>query len=154
MARLGWIALLATTALTLVACSGSGSASGAAGQASPTVAPTASAGGGGGYSRGDYPVEGSSSAPGSVAPGTVQLSGFKFVPATLTVAAGSTLNFVNADSVDHTVVEGENGAPAAGQSPLTVSPGKSVSLPIATAGMVKVTCTIHPSMNLTLTVTP
>jgi plastocyanin len=154
VARLRWIALLATTALALVACSGSGSGSGGAGQASATVAPAASAGGGGGYSRGDYGVGGSSSAPGSTAPGTVQLSGFTFVPAALTVAAGSTLSFVNADSVDHAVVEGENGAPAAGQSPLTVSPGKSVSLPIATAGTVRVTCTIHRSMNLTLTVTP
>ncbi len=121
----------------------------------PSVAPAASTSGGSGGSRGDYgPGTGSSVPAGSIAPGTVQLSGFAFVPSTLTVAAGTTVSFTNADTIGHTVVQGESGTPAAGQTPQPVDPGKTITIPFATPGTVKLTCTIHPSMSLTVTVTP
>jgi plastocyanin len=35
-----------------------------------------------------------------------------------------------------------------------MGPGETLKLPFAKAGTVKMTCTIHPAMNLTVTVTP
>ena len=160
MGRLRWIAIMVVAALTIAGCSGSGSGGGAYGvggnrSAAPAAAPAATAVGGSDGGRGNYGYStGSSARAGSVAPGTVQLSGFKFQPATLTVAAGSTVSFTNADSVDHAIVLGESGMPAAGETPQPVAPGKTVTIPFAAAGTVKLTCTIHPSMNLTVTVTP
>ena len=89
-----------------------------------------------------------------MAPGTVALSGYAFVPATLSVATGGSLTFTNGDTTAHAIVIGENGTPASGQTPQQVEAGQSISIAFPTAGTVKLTCTIHPSMNATVTVGP
>lgn len=172
MHRLCRVPILAALALAVAACSGAGYGGGAygGGVASShalTVAPAASvaalpttAGSSSGGGRGDYavgtPAAPAESAAGAspTAPDTVRLTGFKFEPATMTVVAGSSLAFVNEDSVGHTIVVGENGTPAAGQMPQPVAPGAKVSLTFPSAGAIKLTCTIHPAMSMTVTVTP
>lgn len=177
MDRLCRVAMLATLALVVAACSGAGyggAGGGAVSSPAPTVAPAASvapatsvapaasvaagsSAGGGSSGGGKYPEEGGTSSPaggGSTGPGSVQLTGFKFEPAAITVTAGSSLTFTNDDSIGHTVVIGENGTPAAGQTPQPVDPGTTVSMAFGTAGTIKLTCTIHPAMSMTVTVTP
>ncbi len=171
MDRLCRVSMLAALALVVAACSGAGygvAGGGAVSSPAPTGAPAASvtpaasvaagsSAGGGSSGGGKYPEEGGASSPaagGSTGPGSVQLTGFKFEPATMTVTAGSSLTFTNDDTIGHTVVIGENGTPAAGQTPQPVDPGKTVSMAFGTAGTIKLTCTIHPAMSMTVIVTP
>jgi plastocyanin len=168
------IVVVAGLALVAAGCTGGGGYGGAvvagatptaAPTATPTTAPTATptaaaspekSSSGGGYSRGDYGygTGASSGAAGSTTPGTVALSGYAFVPAALSVATGGTLTFTNGDAIAHAIVIGENGTPASGQTPQQVEAGGSISIKFPTAGTVKLTCTIHPSMNATVTVGP
>ncbi len=150
------LAAAAIVAVVVAACSGTAGSS--AGVPSASSAPAASAagaasGGGGPYDYGKGGDNGGDAAV-SVPPGTVALSGYAFQPATLSVATGTTVTFTNGDSVAHAIVEGQNGTPAAGETAQTVQPGQSISHAFATAGTVMLTCTIHPSMHLTVTVGP
>lgn len=166
MRALRVIVVVAGLALVAAGCSGTGGygyGGGVVATQSPTAAPTAApsaaaapASGGGGYTKRDYGygTGASSSAAGSMAPGTAALSGYAFAPATLSVATGGSLTFTNGDATAHAIVIGENGTPASGQTPQQVEAGQSISIPFPTAGTVKLTCTIHPSMNATVSVGP
>jgi plastocyanin len=151
------LAAAAIVAVVVAACSGTaGGSAGAPSAPAASVAASASdtTGGRGGiydYGRGGDTGGGAAV---SVAPGTVALSGYAFQPATLSVATGTTVTFTNSDSVAHAIVEGQDGTPAAGQTAQTVQPGQSVTHAFTTAGTVMLTCTIHPSMQLTVTVGP
>lgn len=123
-------------ALLLAACSSSGT--GAAATATATASASASA---------------SASQPASGGAATVKMVGFQFDPAALTVKAGSTVTFTNNDSALHEVAEGENGKKAdPPRFDESVKPGASTTVTFDTAGTVHVTCLIHPTMNLTVTV--
>ena len=159
-------------AAAVAGCTGAGGSSAYGGAVSPLAsaiapiaapsgsvapAPSSATSGGGKSDYGSgYGDAGASTAPAaSAAPGTVLLTGFAFAPATVSVAAGSTLAFTNQDSVKHQLVEGENGTPASASAPQSpVAPGQTVSIPFSKAGSLTITCTIHPSMNLKVTVTP
>lgn len=124
--RLAAVAAVLAAALVLVlaACANNTSASAAAGQSSGTSGGT-----------------------------VVKLSGFQFQPTTLTISAGTKVTFQNMDSTDHTVTNGKDGTPEA--NPLfdmPVASGASVDFTFTTAGTFNVTCKIHHSMNLTITV--
>ena len=136
-----------------------GPSTAAATPAGASAAPVGSTSGGGKYDYGIGAGAGASAAAatsgGAAASGSVLLSGFAFKPAEISVAAGSTIAFTNRDSVKHVLVEGQNGTPtSAGAPQSTVTPGQTVSIPFATAGAATITCTIHPSMNLAVTVAP
>jgi plastocyanin len=84
---------------------------------------------------------------------TVTLSGSQFSEDTLTVAAGTAVTFTNEDSVAHTVTNGTDGAPADGAAfDEDLAGGASVDITFDEAGTFPVTCKIHPSMNMTVTV--
>ncbi|HEY7021106.1 MAG TPA: plastocyanin/azurin family copper-binding protein [Ktedonobacterales bacterium] len=80
----------------------------------------------------------------------------------LTVAPGTTVNFMTESSGStHILCIGEGGAcqsGAQGPSELTsanglmVDPGQTKPVKFDTAGTYKITCTIHPSMNMVITV--
>jgi plastocyanin len=161
--------------LVLAACTGPGAGYGGAlaPVATPTPAPAASqapapspsiaaAGdpkseyGNDGYGGTGRYGGGSAATPaGSTAPGTVQLSGYAFQPATLTVKAGTTVSFVNGDAAEHNIVEGQGGTATAGSSlRADVAPAATGTITFATAGTIQLTCTIHPTMSMTVTVTP
>lgn len=101
-----------------------------------------------------------SAAPSAAAtPGTppvteqVTLSGSSFSVAQLTVATGTTVVFTNQGSFDHTITEGTNGTPV--DDPIVnraISPQGRVSVTFDEPGEYHITCTIHPSMNMTVIV--
>jgi plastocyanin len=116
-------------------------------------------GGGGGSTATTMPsmtsATASSSASASASSGTstaanqVVIKNFAFTPATLTVRAGATVTVMNQDSTAHTLTatgakEFDTGSIAPGKSATFTAPAK--------AGSYSYSCTIHPFMKGSLTV--
>jgi len=136
----------AIAVLALAACSPSASASSPAGSAAASAAepPAESAAASTAASPSEAGTIGGDT--------TVTISGSSF-GGDFTIAAGSTVTFVNNDSVGHTVTNGENGVAAADalfDEP--VADGGMFEFTFDTPGVYLVTCRIHSSMNLTITV--
>ncbi len=138
-------ALFVGLALILAACGSTTSSSAEPSQAAESTAPRAS-----------ESAAASEAAEPSEAAGaeeTVRLAQFAFDPEELTIAVGTTVNFVNADSAAHTVTEGTDGTAVA--DPIIdeeLEQGGSTSYTFDEAGTYDITCKIHPSMQLTITV--
>ncbi len=80
---------------------------------------------------------------------TVSMANTTFAPSTLTIAAGTTVTFT--DTSGHTVTEGTDGT--AVDDPIVDEEGGSdVSVTFDEAGTYNITCKIHSSMNMTITV--
>jgi plastocyanin len=131
--------------LALAACSPSASASSPAESAAASLAepPAQSAAASAAASPSEAAVGGDT---------TVTISGNSF-GGDITIAAGSTVSWVNNDSVGHTVTNGENGSAAADalfDEP--VADGGTFEFTFDTPGVYQVTCRIHSSMNMTITV--
>ena len=84
------------------------------------------------------PVPRGSNPPAKVA---VTIDNFNFNPATLTVAAGSTVVWTNQDDVPHTVTSDENvfGSPA-------LDSGEKFEFTFTKAGTFSYYCKVHPHM--------
>jgi len=83
----------------------------------------------------------------------VKIVGLAYDPTSLTVKAGTMVTFQNNDTVDHTLTNGKDGKPDA--NPLfdkNLPVGKSETVTFSTAGTFNVTCKIHSTMNMTVTV--
>jgi plastocyanin len=83
----------------------------------------------------------------------VRLESSNFDPSELTIAAGTTVLFLNADSYTHTVTEGTGGQ--AVDDPIVdreIAENRSVRVTFDEPGTYDITCKIHPSMQLTITV--
>ena len=78
---------------------------------------------------------------------TVQISGFSFQPASITVDAGTVVTWVNKDSVSHSATS-DTGAFDTG----TFANGESRSFTFSTPGTYAYHCAIHTSMKGTVTV--
>jgi plastocyanin len=127
------VTVLASLVFLLAACSSNGGTAATQGATSSSSAASGSAQASGGQ--------------------VVKLSGFKFDPATLTVAVGTKVTFQNTDTADHTVTNGKDGTPEA--NPLfdqSVPQGAAFEFTFTTAGTFNVTCKIHRQMNMTITV--
>ena len=129
--------------LALAACSPSASAS------APAESAAASAAG--------APTESAAAAPseGAAVGGdtTVTINGRSF-GGDITIAAGSSVTFVNEDEFGHTATNGVDGV-AATDALFDVSvPAGATSDPIVfdTPGVYDVTCKVHPTMHMTITV--
>ena len=95
-------------------------------------------------STGAAPAAGSASA--------VEVSGFKFAPATLEVAKGTTVTWTNKDTTKHTVTSGKDGTKDSKfDGPLADAPG-TFSFTFTEAGSYPYFCSIHKSMVGTITV--
>ena len=71
----------------------------------------------------------------------------------LTISAGTTVRWTNQDSSSHTTTSGSNGVgDGSGWDSGRLSRGESFDSTFANAGTFSYTCTIHPSMNATITV--
>ena len=81
---------------------------------------------------------------------TVSLSGGQFSPSSLTIPVGTTVTFT--DTSGHTVTEGTDGQ--AVDDPLVDESGGSAPIEVTfdEAGTFNLTCKIHSSMNMTITV--
>ncbi|MDD5171758.1 MAG: cupredoxin domain-containing protein [Candidatus ainarchaeum sp.] len=107
-------------------------------------------GGTGGYGTGTQGGTGTPSGTpsGTGATSTVHISGYAFQPADLTVKQGTTVTWVNDDSVPHHLKM--NGVFESS----TLSNGQSYTHTFTEApGSYPYSCTIHPSMQGTVTVT-
>jgi plastocyanin len=83
----------------------------------------------------------------------VRIDNSNYDPAELTIAAGTEVEFVNADSFAHTVTEGTDGQ--AVDDPIVdedIEQNGTVSVTFDEPGTYNITCKIHPSMNMTITV--
>ncbi len=97
------------------------------------------------------PAGTSAPATGTAAPAAgnaVSIDNFAFVPATLTVPAGSTVTWTNHDEEPHTVAASDGSF----HSPGMGSQG-TYSHTFATAGQFDYVCSIHPFMHATVVVT-
>ena len=81
---------------------------------------------------------------------TVSLSGQQFSPSSLTIPVGTTVTFTS--SSGHTVTEGTDGQ--AVDDPFVDESGGSAPIEVTfdEAGTFNITCTVHPDMNMTITV--
>jgi plastocyanin len=112
---------LTVSALAFAACSSSGSGAGGAGSS-------------------------------SVATSTVDLPpSYKFVPADITVKAGTTVTWTNHDNFSHSVQFRDGGLPT---EPQLMKPGESTTFTFQAAGTFHYQCSLHPQqMQGTVTVT-
>ena len=126
---------IAALILLLVACGGGDAGSSVADNGGDTDASAGDASGG--ANGGDQ----------------VELTDFAFSPSELTVAPGTTVTFVNNDTSPHTVTEGSDGTPADdARFDEDVADGEQVTVTFEEAGTYEITCTLHPEMNMTVTV--
>jgi plastocyanin len=80
---------------------------------------------------------------------TVSLAGARFAPTQLTVPVGTTVTFT--DTSGHTVTEGTDGEPVA--DPIVdEGGGGDIEVTFDEPGTFNITCTVHPTMNMTVTV--
>ena len=97
-------------------------------------------------------VQAQPSAAASGAETTVDIATLKFGP-NVTVAAGTTVTWKNGDTVPHTATEGSNGVKAPNaRFDVQLPVGASASFTFTAPGTYQVTCTLHPTMNMTVTV--
>ncbi|MDQ2689820.1 MAG: cupredoxin domain-containing protein [Chloroflexota bacterium] len=83
----------------------------------------------------------------------VRLESSNFDPSELTIAAGTTVLFLNGDSYAHTVTEGTGGQ--AVDDPIVdreLAENRTVRVTFDEPGTFDITCELHPSMQMTITV--
>jgi plastocyanin len=128
--------------LALAACSPSASASPA-----ESAAPSAA----------ELPAASAAASPSEAATvggdTTVTISGRSF-GGDITIAAGSSVTFINEDEFGHTATNGVDGVAEANALFDMELPAGATSDPIVfdTPGVYQVTCKVHPTMNMTITV--
>jgi plastocyanin len=130
--RRGALVLLVVPVLAAAGCGGGDSSS--------------SGGGGGGYGGGGY---GSKSRSSTGSGTTVELKNIAFSPKKLSVKAGQTVTWKNADSADHNVTA-DSGANFKSEA---FGNGGTFTYKPTQAGTIKYECTLHPGMTGELDVT-
>ena len=123
-------------AAALAACGGAGSspaASAAASAAAPSEAAPSEA------APSDSPAAGGGDA--------VTIANFAFGPASLSVAAGTTVTWTNNDSAAHTATADDGSFDSS-----SIAPGATFSQSFDTAGTFAYHCSIHPNMTATIEV--
>ena len=119
---------LLVCAAALAACGGSASSPAAASAAAPSEAAP-------------------SEAPAAGGGDAVSIKNFAFGPASLSVAAGSTVTWTNDDSAAHTVTADDGAFDSS-----SIAPGSTFSQTFVAAGTFAYHCSIHPNMTATIEV--
>jgi amicyanin len=87
--------------------------------------------------------------PALAADAQVKIANFTFDPPTLTVKAGTTVTWVNADDIPHVVTENDGKFRSS-----ALDTDDKFSQTFSTAGTVEYFCAIHPHMTGKIVVTP
>ena len=87
--------------------------------------------------------------PALAADAQVKIANFTFDPPTLTVKAGTTVTWVNADDIPHVVLEKDGKFRSS-----ALDTDEKFSQTFSTAGTVEYFCAIHPHMTGKIVVTP
>ena len=87
----------------------------------------------------------------AVATSAVTIDDYAFGPQNITIKAGTKVTWTNKDSVAHTVTADTSSSNAPSSS--EIAPGQSFSFTFLKAGTYGYHCTIHPSMQASVTVT-
>ena len=87
--------------------------------------------------------------PALAADAQVKIANFTFDPPTLTVKAGTTVTWVNADDIPHVVLEKDGKFRSS-----ALDTDEKFSQTLSTAGTVEYFCAIHPHMTGKIVVTP
>ena len=87
--------------------------------------------------------------PADAADAQVKIANFTFDPPTLTVKAGTTVTWINADDIPHLVSEKDGKFRSS-----ALDTNDKFSQTISTAGTVEYFCAIHPHMTGKIVVTP
>ena len=87
--------------------------------------------------------------PALAADAQVKIANFTFDPPTLTVKAGTTVTWVNADDIPHVVSEKDGKFRSS-----ALDTDEKFSQTLSTAGTVEYFCAIHPHMTGKIVVTP
>ena len=93
---------------------------------------------------------GGAAAPAAASTKSVEMMGYKFSPATLTIAVGDTVTWTNHDTAPHNIVVTDG--PEKFTSP-SLQTGQTYSHTFTQAGTYSYYCSIHPDMKATITVT-
>ena len=76
-------------------------------------------------------------------PSAVTIDNFSFTPATITVAAGSTVRWTNRDDIPHTVVSDDNGATFKSKA---LDTDDNFAFTFSKPGTYSYFCSLHPKM--------
>lgn len=115
----------------------------------------AGCGSGGGGSSADNPPDTAASSNGGAPSGgvtKVSMHNIQFDPKTVTVKKGSTVEWVNDDSVSHDVVKTLGPGPKFSSGTGNLSSGDTYKVTFNAAGTIKYECTVHPGMTGTIVV--
>jgi plastocyanin len=82
----------------------------------------------------------------------VNMTGSQFDPETLTVKKGSTVEWVNQDSVNHDVTKDTGPGPRFSSGSGNLANGDTYKVTFNRAGTVQYECTVHPGMTGTIVV--
>ncbi len=108
-------------------------------------------GGGGGQTSGGAPTSaGGQGSGGKVV--TVHMKNIQFDPKTITVQRGTTIEWVNDDSVRHDVTKSSGPGPDFESGSGNIRYGQTYKQTFDTAGTIKYHCTVHLGMNGTIVV--
>jgi plastocyanin len=100
----------------------------------------------------DVPAAAAACGVPSVATERVEIARFTFCPATMTVAVGTEVTWVNDDTVAHTVTSASD-SPGAPFDSGVFDPGRSFNVRFDQPGTYTYVCTLHPGMGGTIVVT-
>lgn len=134
----------------LAACGGPGGNQAAPGLTASPGSSLPGMAGGSMSSMAAMPSPSAKAAPAPVSGHSVAIKGFAFVPAVLTVPAGTTVTWTNQDSDAHTVTSDSSGGPLNSKA---LNTGDTFSYTFTKTGTFKYLCTIHPFMTATVMVT-
>jgi plastocyanin len=146
------VTILAVLAVVLAACASTGASPSApvvtaTGTATPSAEPEAT----------PSPSQDESAAPSAsdeeLEDVDVRIQGSRYDPAEVIVPVGTRVVFVNVDPFDHTVTEGSGGQPT--DDPIVdaqLAQNASASVTFDEPGTYEITCRLHPTMRMTITV--
>jgi len=145
MSRIAMIGLLSLFLLSCTHCNGTESGQGGNSESQASAPPTASPNTNAGMSNMDMPAKVAPAAPKNTQAGTaanqVIIENFSYVPATLTVKAGTKVTWINRDDVPHTVNENDKRFKSG-----TLDTDNQFSYTFSSPGTFSYFCALHPKM--------